>query len=290
MHIFVFCTRATIHQPISTNTHFNNPSPRGRQRMGCIDYWHCSYINMKLAKLAASDLCDIAPSRGSKWREQRLGFPCWSTINAITAEPSDLCVRVRFIWHSYTHQPHYFIKRWVSKAAGAQLMFLGRQIFFSFSSHIFSWFSPTASWTGLDLTHTHTQASKITVDVAINNALTRAWRLTGLWKLCLISKALVGGVTETCTYTCKNMPQAPLLCNWKPRVAVGTGKEWVGRKRERLDRARTSINAIRKLQVMMSGCPVLPAPSHRDTHLTGGSSWEVNTTLFLLPYTRKPNE
>lgn len=39
-------------------------------------------------------------SRISKWREQWLGLPCQSTTNAITAEPSDLCVC--FIWHSHT--------------------------------------------------------------------------------------------------------------------------------------------------------------------------------------------
>lgn len=90
------------------------------------------------------------------------------------------------------------------------------------------------------------------------------------------------------------MPQAPLLCNQKPRVAVGTRKERAGRERERLDRARTSIKSIRKLQAAASACPLLPVPpentsSHRDTHLTGGhgGSCQVNTNLFLLSHTRQ---
>lgn len=89
----------------SAPTHFNNPSPRGRQQMGCIDYWHCSYINMKSAQLEASDLCGITPSGGSKWREERLSLPCRSTTNAITAEPSDLCVRVCAFYLTLIHTP-----------------------------------------------------------------------------------------------------------------------------------------------------------------------------------------
>lgn len=107
-----------------------------------------------------------------------------------------------------------------------------------------------------------------------------------------------GAVTDT--YTCTNMPQAPLLCNQKPRVAVGTGKERVGREKERLD--RVSIKSITKLQAVVSICPLLPVPfenthSFRDTHLTCGydSSDKVNINhskliLFLLSHTRKHHE
>lgn len=111
--------------------------------------------------------------------------------------------------------------------------------------------------------------------------------------LCLISQAQGQRQRHVHTHaqTCRKQP---LLCNQKPRVAVGTRKERAGRERERLDRARTSIKSIRKLQAAASACPPLPVPpentsSHRDTHLTGGhgGSCQVNTNLFLLPHTRE---